>query len=359
MPPQRLSPLVLLLAGCLGPAPATEVQTRAIVYGSDDRREYFDSGAAERTLMERSMVALIARRYVRRTPSGVRIVAPTIGERAQLCPGEAFAEQPAAAFCSGVLVDWDLVLTAGHCAHAIPLREITVVFGYHLRAPGELLVGEGDLYEVSGVAAELESQPGSRRPIDYAWLRLRGSVRPPRAPVAFRSDPTVLQRGEGLTFIGSGGGAPMKSDRGGIVSDAGEPWGDHLVASTDTVAGASGGGAFDSAGALVAVLEGGGPDYVTTPEGCNTAFRPDGAFEPLETFTRARRARDDLCAQASTTSTICRSDCGDPCLALPLDDPGATGCTSAGPLAPGAPPSPLPLLLLLALTASGRPRRRR
>ena len=131
------------------------------------------------------------------------------------------------------------------------------------------------------------------------------------------------------------------------------------MASTDTVAGASGGGAFDRAGALVAVLEGGGPDYVTTPEGCNTAFRPDGAFEPLETFTRARRARDDLCAQASTPSTICRSDCGDPCLALPLDDPGASGCAAAGPPTPDAPPWPLPLLLLLALTARGRLRRRR
>lgn len=38
-----------------------------------------------------------------------------------LCAGEAFAQQPTAAFCSGTVVEWDpltgsgLVATAGHC----------------------------------------------------------------------------------------------------------------------------------------------------------------------------------------------------------------------------------------------------
>src|SRR6266850_2085585 len=96
---------------------------------------------------------------------GALLIAPSWGDAKGLCPGERFSVQPAAAFCSGVLVDWDLVLTAGHCARVYALGDFVVAFDYFYQAPGELALV--DLREPVELVAEALDPAGTEPRLDY------------------------------------------------------------------------------------------------------------------------------------------------------------------------------------------------
>src|SRR3954452_2919549 len=132
--------------GCAAATPDVDQLRSPIVYGADDRREAFESSPGERALLERSLVALVPKQRLATSEGRVRVMGASLGQAVGLCPGEAFAGQPDAAFCSGVLVDWDLVLTAGHCAHAIAVDDLAVVFGYFYPEPGRLALTADDVY---------------------------------------------------------------------------------------------------------------------------------------------------------------------------------------------------------------------
>jgi hypothetical protein len=327
------------------PASASASSTHPIVYGADDRRDYFQLDRPEvQERMAASMVALVPRKLLRQSAGGVEIVAPRWGEVEGLCPGEPFAEQPSAAFCSGVLVDWDLVLTAGHCTRAFALPDFVVVFGYYYAQAGKLAVAAADVFDVQEIAAEAVAPAGVRPRIAHAWLRLSRPARPPRAPAPMRLSAAGLSQGQPLLFMAAGGGVPIKTDAGATIADLGDPWSDFFVASTDSFRGASGGGAFDQQLVLLGELERGGPDQVTTDQGCQAAFRePDARAQ--EELTFAYRAREALCASSPSASALCRPDCGDPCQAGPPPATGGGGCALAG----SPPGCAAPWLILVVL----------
>jgi hypothetical protein len=313
-------------SGCLagaGPEPAA-VRSGALVYGDDDRREAFEvSDPAQRDLMSRSMVAIVPRAALRQDGGEPAVEAPSWGERANLCPGERFAEQPSAALCSGILVDWDLVLTAGHCVRVFGLQDLAVVFDYEYSAPGALRAG--DVRQPVKIVAEALDPQGASPRLDYAWLRLDRPVGPPRRPARIHVAPPPIAAGAPLVAVGAGGGVPMKLDAGGHVRDPRAGSDDYFLADTDTTGGASGGGAFDADLALLGILSRGGTDLMTTASGCNTLVHAVDGAEPEEQFTWAHEAARALCDADPTASSICRLDCGSPCEALPPAPAG--GCT--------------------------------
>jgi hypothetical protein len=298
------------------------------VYGNDDRREYFQVSDQEvRNRLNGSLVALVHRSRVTTTQGHVVITAPSLGESAGLCPGEPFADQPAAAFCSAVLVDRDLLLSSGHCTRVHALADFVAVFGYYYAAPGQLAAEPGDVHELDHIVSESLGGTDEHPRVDHAWLRLQRRVtgRPPPAPV--RISTAAVTPGTRLTFMGAGGGVPMKIDQGASVFATGAPWWDYFVADTDTVRGASGGGAFDEGLALLGVLDKGGPDFVETDRGCQITARPASDGPPREELTYAAAALAALCAAHPEVTSLCRADCGDPCAALPppREEP-AGGC---------------------------------
>jgi hypothetical protein len=316
-----------LFGACDASSEATRVE-RAIVYGNDDRREAYEiQDPAARATLEGSVVALVPRALARRAAGGFAADAPSLEAAEDLCPGVPFGHEPAAAFCTGVLVDWDLVLTAGHCVRLFALEDFVVVRGYYDDSPGHLaVVSADDVRDVAEIVDEALDPAGTAPRLDHAWLRLSRPVRAPWRPAPVRMSPAVVD--EPVVSIGAGGGVPLKLDDGGRIRDLREPTLDYFTADTDTAHGSSGGGAFDLAMNLVGVLARGGDDLVATEAGCNVnASSADGAHADEE-FTYAFRAVESLCRNAPGASSLCRAECGDVCAAEA--PPPEVGCAVTG-----------------------------
>jgi hypothetical protein len=314
-----LAPLLLLACGA--DVTSSGKRADAIVYGPDGRAEYFESSPDVQSRMSESVVALVPRSQLHPRTGKVMVESASLGNVVGLCPGEPFADEPAAAFCTGVLVDWDLVLTAGHCLRLFALEDFAVVFDYAYRDSGRLDVRTDAVVDPVAIVSEALDPSGAEPRLDYGFIRLAGPVAPPRrpAPVYVRTSPLAL--GEPLVSIGSGGGVPLKVDEGGTVTDLRETIGDYFFADTDTVGGASGGGAFDSTLALAGILARGGADWVDTAEGCRTTAKAETGATAQEQFTYSNRAVERLCEEGEAVSSLCRADCGEPCAARPRVEP--------------------------------------
>jgi len=293
-----------------------------IVYGDDTRLEYFEASAGVQVRMAESAVALLPRQAIDPQKQRLATPLPTWGEIDGLCPGEPFADQPAAAFCSGVLVDWDLVLTAGHCA--ISPEAFVAVMGYYYSAPGALELGTGDVLAIKEIVHERHDPPGAEPRLDYAFLRLSTPVQPPRRPAPVHVSAAPAERDSAVFAIGAQGGAPLKAAMDASVQDGRNAALDYFIANTDTSTGSSGGGAFDAQLALLGVLARGGIDLRETEAGCVTTARAPAVGAASEQFTYAFRAVQGLCAQGKGRSALCRRDCGEPCQAARAVEP--EGC---------------------------------
>jgi len=305
---------------------------QAFINGDDDRLEYFElSDSDDRSLMEESIVALVRDTAAGQLSRGNVGGVPTWGELNDLCPDEPFVNQPAAAFCSGVLVDWDLVLTSGHCVDIYPLNNLRVMFNYYFERPGELALTRDDVYRVAEVVVARDDQLRSDERLDFGWLRLASPVRPPHFPALVRSRAPEVEVGDAIIAINAGGGIPLKFDAGGHVRDVRTGSDDYFVADTDTSEGSSGGAAFDTERLLLGTLARGAPDFVNTAAGCAATDREQNPRFAREQFTYAYRSVAALC-EVDPARWFCDSSCETGCepSAPPARAPdGSDGCTFA------------------------------
>ena len=291
------------------------------VNGADDRREYFEvTEDAERAPFEQSLVALVPLFNARELSQGNEKALSTWGEVNGLCEGEPYLDQPSASFCSGVLVDWDLVLTSGHCVNVVPLSNLRIVFNYYYRQPGELAVSEGDIYEVEEVVTSRTDRDLNAPRLDFGWLRLKKRVQEPHRPARLQTGSPDTALGDAVISISAGGGAPLKLDAGGQVLDLRAETNDYFIADTDTSEGSSGGAAFTEDLTLLGTLARGAPDFVRTDTGCWTTDHASSPLEAREQFTYFYRSVQGLCEQ-DQSSRLCDSSCRDsPCDPPPRPD---------------------------------------
>ncbi|MDX2051837.1 MAG: trypsin-like peptidase domain-containing protein [Polyangiaceae bacterium] len=348
---------VLLTVACSNPTSHAEGSRQAsekIVYGTDDRKEFYEVEDRGLQLTAQAAVAFVLNSSVR-PGTDPPFVSPTYGEASQLCAGVAFEAQPSAAFCSGVLVDFDLVLTAGHCLRLFPLSQIRIVSHYYYTAPGTLEIQASNVFRVKKIVAEALDPEGGIPRLDFAWVRLDHPV-PHSTPVPIFKQPPPLTAGTPLVAVSAPGGIPFKIDAGGQVQDPRSQLLDYFVADTDTAHGASGAGAFSAGGGLVGILARGGEDFVSTPAGCNaTNVQPSGG-PAGEQFTYAHRAVDGLCQSDPSASSLCRADCAEPCAALPAQPSTHTDHCAVSSLGS---PSPRRGWVELFVVAAGFAARRR
>ncbi len=264
-----------------------------------------------RGLARQSVAAFVSPRSLSYDTNGqVSIHAPTLGEVYNLCDGESFADEPNLAFCSGVLVDDDLIATAGHCLGDSAeqafesCRTLAVVFDYLYEAVGELApLSADDVYRCRQVVAW---SPASSPEADFGVIQLDRPVRPGLSPAPFAAAEVTL--GQHVNVIGFGAGLPAKIDAGATAT-INTSFGEYFTAATDTFAGNSGSPVFSDAGQLIGLHVAGQSDWMEVGF-CTAAVHTD---EGDEIHQRGSSVLAGICGSGWPSARLCGTTaaCGD------------------------------------------------
>jgi hypothetical protein len=290
-----------------GEAPALETEKKPVVYGVDNRADvYAHPDATLRLRAQQSTVALMnPSDFNTANPNNVTFNASTLQSAFNLCSTERFLSDLTPAFCSGTLIDDDLVLTAGHCiTSASACTNTRFVFNFYRTAAGAMqTVTTQDIFSCQSIVARQQSTVNGRN-LDYAIVRLDRPATPRFTPAPVRTAATALAVGANVTVIGSGSGIPFKIDSGGTVRDARAGTLDYFVATTDTFGGNSGSGVYEMGGYTVAgILVRGETDYVANGS-CSVVNVCSESACRGEDITYVRPAVEAYCAVA-TSARLC------------------------------------------------------
>lgn len=230
---------------CVGAAPedltAPSSRSDDLVYGSDDRRDFYELDDPAQRLAAESTAALFRFSALGRLRDGRVAVrsTSTYGATQNLCVEEPYRAQPDAAFCSGFLVAPDVIATAGHCVRsAQDCASIAFVFGYRMTdaATASTVFPSRDVYFCRAVLGREETSTS-----DWALVRVDRAA--DRAPLALRRSGSVAL-GAPLVVMGHPSGIPLKVAGNATVRS--NRAASYFEANLDTYAGNSGSPVFDA-----------------------------------------------------------------------------------------------------------------
>ena len=317
------------------PSPNTGQTAQSVVFGVDGRADVFaHPEAAWRERARTSIVALIEDAAIDAAdPNRVTLAGVGLGDAQALCPEERFRDQPTSAFCSGTLIDRDLVLTAGHCINAVSCATTSFVFDYYYEAPGQLATITADsVYHCDEIVAHENVFTG----LDYAVVRLDRPVTPDRQPVEVRLVDVPMEPAAPVVVAGFPNGIPMKITDGGRVTDPRADQRDWFEANIDAFGGNSGSGVFTPEGELVGIVVRGLADYEFA-DGCNRVRRLPEEFPFTESSTYVYRAIAPVCVGVDAPPNFCAPTPREWCTECVDDEGCAEGFTCvASPRAPDA-----------------------
>ena len=288
-----------------------------VIYGEDSRLDYYELEAdsvIRRRVMHSSGVLV---RPQALSVQGERVITNvgTLGAVKNLCEGERFHAQPKIGYCSGTLIDDDLVLTAGHCVDdANDCANTRLLFRSLYLSSDELVdLSIRDLYECQEVVTRLNNGGG-----DYAIFRLDRPVEGNLEPAPVKEGDALLSSGTQLALVGGPNGIPIKTDLEGTVTRPGDPSTRIFFGlSVDAFGGNSGSALYNALGEIEGILVQGRTDYsfdqtdqcfrVNQIEVDETGHSVDGRGE--ETGVYVSRAIEALCAQTSDTP-LCEGELG-------------------------------------------------
>jgi len=191
------------------PLPSPEVlgESKApVVYGTDNRTDvYAHADATLRARAEQATVALMRpSSFSTANPSNVTFNAQTLGASYNLCTTERFREDLTPAFCSGTLIDDDLVLTAGHCiTSASDCTNTRFVFNFYRTAATAMqTVTTADIFSCQSIVTRAQGTINGQN-LDYAVVRLDRAATPRFTPAPVRAGNTALSVGQPVTVIGT------------------------------------------------------------------------------------------------------------------------------------------------------------
>ncbi|MET0385640.1 MAG: trypsin-like peptidase domain-containing protein [Polyangiales bacterium] len=238
-----------------------------VIYGSDDRVDVFQLPAGPERDDVDSVVALFQAGNIIDNGNGTSTLSTTnFGQSYSLCARERFREQPLGAFCSGFLVEEDVIATAGHCVNASNVTNVRFVFGFRMRdaANAETVLPNSEIYRGAELLGRQEVSTGP----DWALVRLDRPVRNHRVARVRRSG--RVPDGQALHVIGHPVGLPTKFAGGANVRNNSPAA--FFVANLDTYGGNSGSPVFNSETHEVeGILVRGETDFVEQ-EGCTVSL---------------------------------------------------------------------------------------
>lgn len=299
--------LALAAASCgEGSADSSRDVQQSVLNGDDDRKEVFEIADAIRGPLTASSAALFYSNHLRLSaPDSVSLRADPAASALGLCPDEPFANETSAAFCSGVLIDDDLMATAGHCmgtdaaSAAQRCARIQIAFGYWLPGAGEPVSLRPEQVFSCRRVVTFESET-------FAVLQLDRPALLPLAPATLAT--RGAQVGDGLVVATYGAGLPLKVEVQARVTAVSID-SSTLTAAMDTFSGSSGGGLFTQELALVGLVERGESDWEQI-DGCE---RSRHSATPAEEGQQAIHLPDEVCAANWPSERLCGTlpVCGD------------------------------------------------
>ncbi len=245
-----------------------------ILAGVDDRRDYFDlkddvpADALQRKLADATVI-LTTKSDLTEQPDGSFKLDVDPFHRGGLppCSGERFGNQHTGGWCSGFMVDSDVIVTAGHCGETnADIQNTAYVFGFRVAGPddpGTTHFSADQVYFGKELIAHDLSSTG-----DFAIVRVDRKITAPGAvPLQVRESGSI-GLGHNIGVIGYPSGLPVKIAFGDatVVMRDEDPW---LIANLDTYGGNSGSAVFNTEGLVEGILVRGARDYdIDAANGC-------------------------------------------------------------------------------------------
>ncbi len=218
-----------------------------VIYGQDDRLDFYQVSSLDWQKRALSTVALIQKSKLSAVANGYKIFTSSYGKTQNLCQGEPFYEQVTAAFCSGFLITPDIIMTAGHCVRTdTDCVGVRFVFDFAYKAMGVNpdFVDSDAVYSCQSlIRSEINSGTNS----DYALIRLDRPV-VGRSALPIRQSGSI-QNGDPLVVIGHPSGLATKIAAGSNVRSTTPDA--YFVANLDTYGGNSGSAVFNEQTGLV------------------------------------------------------------------------------------------------------------
>ncbi len=205
----------------------------------------------------RAVAAMVASYKISLAPNGhdYNLKYQTLNDYENLCSGELYEHQQAAARCSGALISDDLILTAAHCINAeADCADNLWLFDYYEGNDNVNIKKERVFRCKEIIYKEFNSVTG----MDYVVIRLDRSTN--RTPLNIESI-RAINADDKLAALGFPSGVPMKrTDAGSVYAISPEL--PYIVANLDTFGGNSGSPVFDqNSGELLGLLVRGAKDY--------------------------------------------------------------------------------------------------
>jgi V8-like Glu-specific endopeptidase len=243
-----------------------------VIYGEDDRLDIFESNDNLMKEIALSTAAQILNRNLSEVDGVFTIKAGTLTDSG-MCKSERFANQPAAANCSGFLVAPDVLVTAGHCINVeSDCQNHAWVFDFANTTEEQksFTFNKDQVYHCSKI---IERKKDQITMADYSVLKLDRPV-VGRAPLKFRTEGKTADDAV-FTVIGYPSGLPAKITAAADMRNNKNPI--FFVTNSDTYGGNSGSAVVDArTGIVEGILVRGDTDYANTDAGClASVHRPE------------------------------------------------------------------------------------
>ena len=223
-------------------------QAAAIVYGEDNRTNYYELTNSSIIKATDSVVALIDASditcddqscYLLNLESLAEwyLATDPIGSGNPLCSDQRYLDEPTPGFCSGFMVGTDLIATAGHCIDDSTCSDTVFVFNYHMADAGTPVTtfDIDDVYHCTEIIARDESGAN-----DWAIVKVDRPI-VGHQPLPIRTE-GVIENDAPLVVIGHPTGLPTKIDPAPTVRENSDP--PYFQLNGDTYGGNSGSAVF-------------------------------------------------------------------------------------------------------------------